>query len=80
MAIFNATIQSGAGPCGVYVAFCEDKEDLTAPAAEAWGEGSTVVCLNTKIGGVKRDQSVPSVPSIHVKLPDGSWNEVSNGG
>ena len=77
MAIFNATLQSGNGPSGVYSAFCEDREDLTAPAAEAWGEGSTVVCLNTKIGGSKREQSVPSV---HVKLPDGRWIEASSDG
>ena len=71
MAIFNATIKSGTGPCGVYSAFCESKEDLTAPAAAAGGEGSTVVCLNTAAG---------RVPTVHVKLPDGSWNEVAGNG
>lgn len=71
MAIFYATIQSGAGPGSVYSAFCESKDDLTAPAAEAWGEGSTVVCLNTDAG---------RVPTTHVKLPDGSWNEVAVNG
>lgn len=67
MAIFNATLKSGDGPSGVYSAFCESKTDLAAPAAEAWGAGSTVVCLNTDAG---------SVPTVHVKLPGGSWNEV----
>jgi len=71
MAIFNATLKSGTGPSGVYSAFCEIKDDLTAPAAEAWGEGSVVVCLNTDSGGAV---------SVHVKLPDGSWNEVAGNG
>lgn len=69
MAIFNATLQSGNGPSGVYSAFCEKQDDLDAPAAEAWGEGSTVVCLNTDAG---------RVPTVHVKLPGGSWNEVAS--
>ena len=71
MAIFNATLQSGNGPSGVFSAFCESKTDLTAPAAAAWGEGSTVVCLNADAG---------RVPTVHVKLPDGSWNEVASNG
>lgn len=71
MAIFNATLKSGAGPSGVYSAFCETKADLADPAAEAWGEGSAVVCLN-----IDSDR----VPSVHVKLPDGSWNEVAGNG
>ncbi len=71
MAIFNAALKSGCGPTGVYSAFCESKDDLNEPAAEAWGEGSTVVCLNTDAG---------RVPTVHVKLPDGSWNEVANNG
>lgn len=68
MAIFNATLISGTGPTGVYKAFCESKEDLALPAAEAWGAGSTVVCLNT--AGDK-------APTIHTKLPDGTWNEAA---
>lgn len=67
MAIFNATIKSGAGTNGVYSAFCEGKADLEEPAAAAWGAGSVVVCLNT---------NTDRVPSVHVKLPDGSWSEV----
>lgn len=67
MAIFNATLKSGDGPSGVYSAFCESKDDLDEPAAEAWSDGSTVVCLNTDAG---------RVPTVHVKLPDGSWSEV----
>ena len=71
MAIFDAVLIGGQGPTGKYKAFCESKADLEEPAAEAWGEGSTVVCLNTDAG---------RVPSVHVKLPDGSWNEVANNG
>lgn len=66
--IFNATLVSGCGPSGVYKAFCEEQADLDAPAAEDWGAGSTVVCLNTD-----GDKS----PTVHVKLPDGTWNEVT---
>lgn len=67
MAIFNATLKSGSGPSGVYSAFCEEQDDLDAPAAEAWGAGSVAVCLNT---------DVDNKPTIHVKLPDGRWSEV----
>ena len=70
MAIFNATLQSGKTPDGVFTAFCETTEDLEAPAAEAWDKGSVIVCLNTD--GDK-------VPATYVKLPDGTWSEVSNG-
>ena len=68
MAIFNASLQSGKAPTGVFVAFCEAKADLTSPAAEPWAAGSVVICLN-KAGDKK--------PTTHVKLPDGTWNEVA---
>lgn len=68
MAIFNTNLVSGAGPRGVYRAFCETKDDLESPACAAWGPGSLVVCLNTD-GDKKRTK--------HVKLPDGTWNEVA---
>ena len=67
MAIFNASLQSGAAPYGVFVAFCEEKADLGSPAAAAWAAGSVVICLN-KSGDKK--------PTTHIKLPDGTWNEV----
>lgn len=69
MAIFNATLKSGSGPSGVYSAFCEEQDDLNEPAAEDWGAGSVVVCLNTD--GDKK-------PTVNVKLPDGRWNEVES--
>lgn len=68
MSIFNATLISGTGPTGVYKAFCETKADLESPAADAWGPGSAVVCMNTDI-----DEK----PTGHVKLPDGSWTGTS---
>lgn len=67
MAIFNANLISGTAPRGVFRAFCEEKDDLEAPACEAWAAGSLVVCLNTS--GDKK-------LSKHVKLPDGTWHEV----
>ena len=69
MAIFNANLVSGTQQHGVYRAFCESKDDLASPAAEAWEAGSLVVCLNTD-----GDRTI----SKHVKLPDGTWNEVSD--
>lgn len=71
MAIFNANLISGIAPSGVFRAFCEEKTDLTSPACETWQAGSLVVCLNT--AGDKK-------PTEHIKLPDGSWNEVANNG
>jgi len=68
MAIFNANLISGNKPNGVFRAFCEEKSDLTSPAAEPWAPGSLVICLN-KSGDKKLTE--------HVKLPDGTWNEVS---
>ena len=68
MAIFNATLQSGKAPNGVFTAFCETSADLTSPAAAEWAAGSVVVCLNTS--------STPTKPTVYVKLPDGNWNEV----
>ena len=68
MAIFNAVLKSGNAPDGVFSAFCEAKADLTSPAAAPWAAGSVVVCLN-KAGDRK--------PTTHVKLPDGTWNEVA---
>ena len=68
MAIFNPVLKSGKTPDGVFCAFCENKSDLTSPAAAAWSAGSVVVCLNTS--GDKK-------PTVHVKLPDGTWNEVA---
>lgn len=68
MAIFNANLVSGTAPDGVFRAFCETKADLASPACEAWRPGSLVVCLNT---------DVDNVISEHVKLPDGTWNEVA---
>lgn len=67
MAIFNTSLQSGAAPYGVFIAFCESPEDLDSPAAAAWAAGSVVICLNNS--GDKK-------PTTHVKLPDGTWNEV----
>ena len=69
MAIFNANLVSGIKPTGVFRAFCEAKSDLTSPACAAWAPGSLVVCLNT--AGDKK-------LTKHVKLPDGTWNEVSD--
>ena len=68
MAIFNATLQSGKAPDGVFSAFCETSADLTSPAAAEWAAGSVVVCLNTS--------SATTKPTVYVKLPDGTWNEV----
>ena len=69
MAIFNANLISGNKPTGVFRAFCEEKSDLTSPACAAWAAGSLVVCLN-KSGDKKITE--------HVKLPDGTWNEVAD--
>lgn len=69
MAIFNTNLISGTAPNGVFRAFCKSKSDLTSPAAEAWEAGSLVICLNTDT-----DRRI----SKHVKLPDGTWNEVSD--
>lgn len=69
MAIFNPNLISGTAPNGVFRAFCESKSDLTSPACANWQPGSLVVCLNTA-GDKKMTQ--------HVKLPDGTWNEVSD--
>lgn len=68
MAIFNATLVSGTKENGTWKAFCEAKADLNSPAAASWREGSVVVCLN-KSGDKK--------PTVHVKLPDETWNEVA---
>lgn len=67
MAIFNASLQSGTAPDGVFVAFCESSDDITSPATDCWAAGSVLVNLNT-------DED--SRPTTHVKLPDGTWNEV----
>ena len=68
MAIFNCNLISGVAPTGVFRAFCEAKADLDSPACAVWSEGSLVVCLN-KAGDKK--------PTTHIKLPDGTWNEVA---
>lgn len=67
MAIFNATLQSGKAPDGVFCAFCESADDITDPAADVWAPGSVLVCLNT---------DDDNKPTVYVKLPDKSWNEV----
>lgn len=67
MAIFNASLVSGKAPDGVFRAFCETSADITSPATDAWADGSVLVCLNT---------DDDDVPTVYVKLPDGSWNEV----
>lgn len=71
MAIFDASLKSGKAPDGVFTAFCETSADITDPATDVWAAGSVMVCLNTDAG---------RVPSVHVKLPGGSWNEVANNG
>lgn len=68
MAVFNANLVSGQAPAGVFRAFCEEKSDLNSPACADWLPGSLVVCLN-KSG----DKTI----SKHIKLPDGTWNEVA---
>ena len=68
MAIFNTNLISGSSPYGVFRAFCEEKTDLQAPACACWKPGSLVVCLNTDGDGKA---------TFHVKLPDGSWQEVA---
>lgn len=68
MAIFNVNLISGNKPTGVFRAFCEAKADLDSPACAAWAAGSLVVCLN-KAGDKKITE--------HIKLPDGTWNEVA---
>lgn len=69
MAIFNANLISGTAPNGVFRAFAEEKTDLTSPACAAWLPGSLVVCLNAS-GDKKLTE--------HIKLPDGTWNEVAD--
>lgn len=69
MAIFNANLISGQAPNGVFRAFCENKSDLNSPACAPWGAGSLVICLN---------KSVDRKLTEHVKLPDGTWNEVAD--
>ena len=68
MAIFNANLISGQAPKGVFRAFCESKSDLNSPACAPWAAGSLVICLN---------KSGDKVITEHVKLPDGTWNEVA---
>lgn len=68
MAIFNPNLISGNQQRGVYRAFAESKDDLESPACASWQPGSLVVCLNTDV-----DNAI----SEHVKLPDGTWNEVA---
>ena len=70
MAIFDATLVGGSGPAGKYRAFAEQKDDLDSPAAEAWAPGSLVVSLNLD------EDSTGQSPSVHVKLPDGSWSGI----
>ena len=72
MAIFDAVLIGGQGPTGKYKAFCERKEDMEDPAAEAWAEGSAVVCLNLDT------DSTGQSPSVHVRLPDGSWSGIAD--
>lgn len=67
MAIFNASLKSGKTPDGVFTAFCETAADITDPATDVWAAGSAIVCLNT---------DGDNVPTVYVKLPDGTWNEV----
>lgn len=69
MALFNCNLISGNKPTGVFRAFCEEKSDLTSPACAAWAAGSLVVCLNKS--GTKKITE-------HIKLPDGTWNEVAD--
>lgn len=69
MAIFYCNLISGNKPTGVFRAFCEAKSDLNSPACEAWAAGSLVICLN---------KSGDKVITEHVKLPDGTWLEVSD--
>ena len=69
MALFNCNLVSGRAPRGVFRAFCEEKSDLTSPACAEWDAGSLVVCLN-KSGDKKITE--------HIKLPDGTWNEVAD--
>lgn len=68
MAIFNANLISGSAPGGIFRAFCENKNDLEDPAGKPWAAGSLVACLNTN-----GDRRITK----HVKLPDGTWNEVA---
>ena len=68
MAIFNTNLISGTTPTGVFRAFCEEKTDLTSPACASWEAGSLVVCLN-----VSGDKKITK----HIKLPNGTWNEVA---
>lgn len=69
MAIFNANLISGVAPTGVFRAFCETKADLESPACASWSDGSLVVCLNKDV-----DRKLTK----HIKLPDGTWNEVAD--
>lgn len=67
MAIFYPSLVSGKTPDGVFRAFCETSSDITSPATDCWAAGSVLVNLNT---------NTDDVPTVHVKLPDGTWNEV----
>lgn len=69
MAIFNASLKAGQKPNGVFCGFCETSADITDPATDVWAAGSVLVCLNT---------DGDNVPTVYVKLPSGSWNEVSS--
>lgn len=68
MAIFNASLKAGKTPDGVFCGFCETSADITDPATDVWAAGSVLVCLNT---------DGDNVPTVYVKLPDGTWNEVA---
>lgn len=68
MAIFNASLKAGQTPNGVFTGFCETPADITDPATDVWAAGSVLVCLNT---------DGDNVPTVYVKLPDGTWNEVA---
>lgn len=69
MAIFNASLKAGKTPDGVFCGFCETSTDITDPATDVWAAGSVLVCLNT---------DGDNAPTVYVKLPDGTWNEVNS--
>ena len=70
MAIFDAVLVGGSGPSGKYKAFAEKKADLQTEETLPWGEGSAVVCLNLD------EDATGQSPSVHVKLPAGSWSGI----